>query len=418
MLTNHHSYDPKLLETMQVESITSQEIDHYLLEYLSRYGECVSHPAQMKYLTTFVFGLLSDLDRKSIEPIALRYQNESAVRGFQDFFKRGKLNLSAVKNKYQELLANTLSACDGMLCIDETDFPKKGKNSVGVARQYCGRLGKRENCQASVFTSYVSSKGYGLVDGELYLPKEWLSSEYEDKRKACAVPEEKQFQTKNEIAREMVNRILQDGKLEIKWIGCDTSFGSDKVFLSSLPEGVHSFVSIKKDFLVFREYPEMTMPKGNGARYPRSSQPPVKVMEIAEDETIAWKKTILGEGSKGPVVAEMKCMRVWESCLSPSRKKETAYPGETIWLLVRKYEDGNIKYFICNAPEDTPVEVLNGLTLKRWSIEQCFEECKSYLGMGHYETRSYTGWERHMQLVMIAHLATHYIREVLKKKQT
>lgn len=157
------------------------------------------------------------------------------------------------------------------------------------------------------------------------------------------------------------------------------------------------------------------MPKGNGARYPRSSQPPVKVMEIAEDETIPWKKTILGEGRKGPVVAEMKCMRVWESCLSPSRKKETAYPGETIWLLVRKYEDGNIKYFICNAPEDTSVEVLNGLTLKRWSIEQCFEECKSYLGMGHYETRSYTGWERHVQLVMIAHLATHYIREVLKK---
>ena len=418
MLINNHPYDPALIGTMHLESITEEEIDFCLQNYLSCYKECMANSAQMKYFSAFILGLLSDLDRKSIEPIALRYMNESAVRGFQDFFKRGTLNLPAVKNKYQKLLGQTLSSADGMLCIDETDFPKKGTHSVGVARQYCGQLGKRENCQASVFVSYISSRGYGLVDGELYLPLAWMSPEYEDMRKACAVPESKTFRTKNEIAIEMVKKIQQCGRYGIKWIGCDSSFGSDKVFLSSLPEGVCYFANVKSAHLVFRKYPKMIIPKHKGAIHPRPSIPPISISAIAADETMPWEKTILGNGSKGPVEAEIKCLRIWECCKSPNHKKETARPGEEQWLIVRKYEDGGIKYIISNAPKETPQKVLNELLLKRWSIEQCFEECKSYLGMGHYETRSYTGWERHMQMVMIAHLATQIIRNELKKSKS
>jgi len=120
---------------------------------------------------------------------------------------------------------------------------------------------------------------------------------------------------------------------------------------------------------------------------------------------VKWTKRTLAEGTKGPIYADVKCVRC-VSCISSTKYGNYSTPGEEIWLYIRRYEDGTVKYFVSNASASTDQTTLDRLSTMRWSIEQCFQECKSYLGMTHYETRTYPAWHRHMLMVMIAHLFT------------
>jgi len=163
---------------------------------------------QIKYFESFVKGLLSKLDRKSIEPIALSFLGEKEVRGMQQFFTRSKGWDELLLNSYKTQLSAQITGPKGFLSVDESDFVKKGNDSAGVTRQYCGRLGKTENCQAGVFFSYASEKGIGIVDSKLYLPKIWFGDDYAEKRIDCQIPEDIVFKSKNEIAKEMMKNIL------------------------------------------------------------------------------------------------------------------------------------------------------------------------------------------------------------------
>ena len=136
--------------------------------------------------------------------------------------------------------------------------------------------------------------------------------------------------------------------------------------------------------------------------------------KYAEDENLPWQQITLAEGAKGPIVADVKIVRC-VSCHSSTPRGNYLLPQEEVWLYIRRYNDGRVKYSLCNAPADTPLETLHRVATMRWPIEQCFEECKSYLGMGHYETRSYRAWYRHMLFVMIAHLFTIMLRLRFKK---
>ena len=160
-------------------------------------------------------------------------------------------------------------------------------------------------------------------------------------------------------------------------------------------------------------YPETG--RGRPRKHPVLSGKPVSVQETAEDPSVPWETVVLAEGAKGPVVAERKFIRCF-ACRKDGNRNYVK-PGPEIWLYLRKYADGEIKYFVSNAPGELPSHELDRAATLRWPIEQCFEECKSSLGMGHYECRSYRGWKRHMLFVMIAHLFTISMREILKKKQ-
>lgn len=418
MLIETAQYDKAMVEQMDLKELKSEEISKTLEAYLGGYSESMRNRSQRKYFGAFVKGLLSDLERKSIEPIALSILDETEVRGFQQFFKRSVLEEKAVRVEYQHQLSTAISDEGGMLCVDGSDFVKKGQESAGVYRQHCGRLGKTENCQAGVFTSYVSSKGYGLVEGRLYMPKRWFSEEYAERMKRCEVPKEITFQTKNEIASEMIRAAYESGELAIEWVGCDAAFGCDHKFLERLPEGLKYFAATKEIELVFLDMPEMIMPEnprtGRRYQYPRPSISPIRAKAVAEDPSIPWELVMLGPGTKGPIYAHTKCVRC-VSCIAQNDHGNHLAPGIEIWLYIRRYEDGSLKYFISNAPKDTERDVLNKLATMRWSIEQCFEECKSYLGMTHYETRTYQAWHRHMLLVMIAHLFTIILRQTYKK---
>ena len=414
-------FDPIALEAWYSDEESSLFIQTELEKYLQNYSSCFCSEPQRKLFRTFIRGLLSSLDRKSIEPIALHFSGVKYVRPLQQFFSRSPFKEQSLLDIYQELLSGQVVEENGILSVDDTGFVKKGKHSAGVKRQYCGRLGKTENCQSGVFLAYAGKNGYGLVDCELSLPQEWFSQDFAQLYKECRIPEDKEFSTKNEIAQRMLNRAMCSGLFQARWVGCDAAYGNDHDFLDGLelPKGVWYFAATNAKEQVFREYPEMFYPergRGRPRKHPVLSGKPVSVQEIAEEPSIPWETVVLAEGAKGPIMAERKCIRCFACRKDGNRNYVKA--GEEIWLYLRKYADGEIKYFVSNAPGELPVHELDRAATLRWPIEQCLEECKSSLGMGHYECRSYQGWKRHMLFVMIAHLFASSIREIFKKKQS
>jgi SRSO17 transposase len=343
----------------------------------------------------YLMGLMSDLGRKSVEPIALKIVGEKGVRPLQQFMTRSPLKDGCILGMYQNVFAESVSSENGMLSVDSSENAKKGKNSAGVGRQYCGRLGKVENCQSGVFCAYAGTNGYGLVDRELYFQEKWFADDYKKLRVECEVPDDKKFQTKNKIALQMLKNVMDKELFNVKWVGCDSAFGSDHSFLDSLPENTMYFAGVKSDERIFLQ----------------NSNTPVKVQSLADDSNFPWQNVMLFEGSKGTVYADTKIVR----CLSNRTIDGVATPHCGIWVYIRKYANGDIRFFISNASADISSDELHEAATLRWPIEQCFEECKSFLGMGHFEGRTYNGILRHWLFVMSAHFFTTSLRLVLKK---
>ena len=170
MMTNT-TYDPRLLEQWAIDPSSTQDIGRLLETYLHQYDCAFFSKKQRSHFAAFVKGLLSPLDRKSIEPITLHLLDEKSVQPMQQFFTCAPLDEPAILDICQQLLAAQLNHEGAMLSVDDTSFIKKGIHSIGVKRQYCGRLGKRENCQVGGFLSYAGDSGYGLVDYDLYIPQ-------------------------------------------------------------------------------------------------------------------------------------------------------------------------------------------------------------------------------------------------------
>jgi hypothetical protein len=204
----------------------------------------------------------------------------------------------------------------------------------------------------------------------------------------------------------MLNNLVQTGTFQAAWVGVDAGFGNDPGFLDSIPENLKYFAGVHSDQRVFVGDPGVYMPEysGKGRRdlKAKTAQAPATVKDIADSATWPWRTVCLGKGAKGPIIAREKCLRVTEV-----RDK---LPGEEIWLYIREHQDGKVKYSLCNAPSDTTLDKLRELALRRWPIEQCFEEGKDELGLDHYEGRSWNGWHRHIAIVFVAHLFLSILR--------
>ena len=400
MINGIPMWAPSLLERIGITENIVQEIKERFTDFLARYVKHLGRKEHKEHLVAMEQGLLSDLDRKSIEPIAVAFEGVDCVRNLTHFMSDSKWDDEGMMHEYQDDLSGTLSHEDAMITGDVTDMPKKGKHSVGVARQYCGRLGKVDNCQSSVMMGYASPLGYGLVDRRLYLPESWFNDDHAKLRKKCGVPTGIEFKTKNDMLQEMICEAVESGKFPAKYVGVDCAFGTDTKFLDSLPESITYFADVRHNQLVFDGRPEVAIPAYSGkGRKPTKQVPefePRKVSEIAEDSKYAWNDVVLGIGAKGPIITQDKCIRVVEV--------RDGLPGKDVWLYIRKLENGDIKYALCNAPPDAPIEAIRKPALMRWSIEQCFNECKDYLGMDHYEARSWNAWHRHTLFTFMAHL--------------
>ena len=197
----------------------------------------------------------------------------------------------------------------------------------------------------------------------------------------------------------MLKKAIESG-VQAKWVGCDSDFGSDIKFLNSIPKGLWYFAGIKSSEQVFKIKNEDFQSLKSGSKLKRMNSSSYEnddiftISNLANDTSTIWEKVILGEGAKGPIITEMSFHRVF---LSRSKKPT----GEAVWLIMRKYKDGKYKYAISNAPKDIPkIELIKAATM-RWPIEQCFGDGKGYLGMDHYEHRSWPAWHRHMLFVSL-----------------
>jgi len=419
MMLQKPDWNPSILSEAGITENMVMNLGEELSEFMASFKECFNYSGQEVYAETFVKGFLSDLQYKSAEPIALRYG--ASVRGSQRFLKDYKWDASTMVDIYRVKLSSAISKPGGMITIDECGEPKKGNLSVGVARQYCGALGKTDNCQVGVYIGYSGTGGYGLIDRRLFLPEKWFRDEYKNRRAECGIPEDVVFQTKPEIAKNMLDKVVASELFPARWVGVDSLYGSSKEFLAAVPKNLWYFADVRSNTLVFTEKRIMTKPEysGKGRRdlKEKPSIAPVQVKTIAEDESLPWSKVVLGEGAKGPIIAYDKCLRVimGEGRSAPFLCDDNR-PGETVWLYIRRLDDGSFKFSFSNAPWDVSLDLIREAALLRWPIEQCFLECKNELGLDHCEARSWNAWHRHTLLVFLAHLFLTLIR--LKYKKT
>ena len=393
MMIQNAGYDPALIDWMVIDEAMREDLAELLVKFHQRFSDCFVRPEQRFLGLGYLRGLISDIERKNIEAIALAFGGPEKVRGMQNFLSLYRWDEQKMLERMHSLLQESIGEQqqDGMWCVDSTEIPKKGKESVGVARQYCGARGKTENCQSGVFMSFTSDVGYGLLEGQLYLPQLWFTPEYEERWRACKIPRELQFATKTQIALELLRRQKERGILAASWVGCDSFFGVDSGFRDALAAmGLTYLAAIKPTSKVW------------------VGERSLSVAELAAEQNTEWQQVILAEGAKGPVFAEVAKLRV--------RDNRDKKPGVEQWLILRRLADGRLKYYLCNAWAAVSERTLWDALVRRWPIEQCFEDGKKHLGMDHYENRSWKGWHRHMLYVCLAMLFLLRLRLQYKKK--
>ena len=383
-----------------------------LLEELTAYhavfAPLFQRREQREWSRTYMEGQLLEVERKSIEPMAQALVGGN-VQALQQFISAGPWADQPIIEAHQAQVAHTLGTAEGVVILDGCDFPKQGDASVGVARQYCGPLGKRANCQASVVLGYASAKGHTLLDRRLYLPEVWFTPAYAARWERCGIPEEIRFQTKNELGWTMLAAVLQQGVVPFQWVTMDEAFGRDTVLLGQIhAQHKYFFAEIPRSTEVWRRRPSVEGPTpyagfGRPATQPRLAPqaPPARRVEDVAQSLAAnqWHSVIIHEGSKGPLGVEIACVRVVT--------KSQGLPDRNEWLILRRATAqqpvDEWKFYRCNAPCTTSWKRLARLTAWRWPIETTLEECKEVLGMDQYEVRSWRGWHHHLTMTLLSH---------------
>ena len=390
-----------------------------LWEFQSAFHDCFTRSEPRVHFFDYMVGQLSQLERKSIEPIALHVAG-GTIRGLQRFVSDVPWDEEQMLWNYHQLVAEAMGEPDGIVMFDETGFVKKGRESVGVARQYCGTLGKVENCQVGVFAGYASRQGYALVDKRLFLPETWWTEAYAARRTRCKVPDELTWQSKPQLAAAMLRAMRQAGLLPFKYVVADCLYGNSPDFLDAVDAcvGVTTFVAIPSETRCWLQRPqteEKTYTYKGNVRSKRvvgasTTAPSSVAAVVASLPTASWYQRTVSEGTKGPITYAFARQRV-------TLCKE-GLPDRTVWLVSKRTLGGEptYAYYISNAPVSTPLRTFVWLSSVRWAVEQCFEEGKTELGMAHYEVRKYPGWHHHMLTTMLAHFFLWHLKLRLGKK--
>lgn len=403
---------PLDLSPEEVEALAEE-----LTAYHAEFADLFTRVEQAHWSFKYLQGLMLPIERKAIQPMALALEGGN-VQAMQQFIGQGCWEDEAVLRKHGELVEETLGEAGGVCIIDGSEFSKKGEWSVGVARQWCGRLGKVENCQAGVFAAYASRRGYTLLDRRLYLPEEWFEAQHRPHWERCEIPEETVFKTKPELALEMVQQLVEAGSPRFGWVTCDEGFGRDSGLLDGVAELACRYMAeVPHNTRVWLERPRTAVPEwsGRGRRPTRERLVPGEAEAQRVEEVVAtlpladWQPYRIKEGSQGPMVAEFAFRRVVAV--------RDGLPGPEVWLILRRSlgDEPELKVYLSNAPTETPVEELVWVTGMRWPIETAFEESKSELGMDHYEVRTWRGWHHHMTECLLAHHFLVRARQRLKR---
>jgi SRSO17 transposase len=335
--------------------------------------------AAHRHAVDYLRGLLADVERKNGWQLA-----ESAgyahPRGIQRVLDRYAWDADAVRDDLRRWVVAELGDPSGVLVIDETSFPKQGRHSVGVARQYCGTLGKVANCQVGVFLGYASPKGHALIDRALFVPAAWFAEPARSRK--VGIPASVGFRTKPQLARALIERALEAG-VPARWVVGDAVYGSDGTLRRALEERGQAYVLAVRSNETATTWPPYGVPGQ------------VRVAEVAAAiPADAWQRLSCGDGAQGP--------RVYDWVLVPLRP--ALREGWVHALLVRRHPErtDELAYFLVYAPQDTPLAEVVRAVGARWTIDDRFQRAKGQVGLDHYEVRSWHGWYRHITLALLA----------------
>lgn len=338
---------------------------------------------------SYVQGLLSSVERKNGWQLA-EQAGEATPDGMQRLLHGSRWDVEGVRDELRRYAVEALGSEEAVLVVDETSFIKKGKHSVGVKRQYCGTVGHIENCQVGVFLAYATEQGTAFIDRELFLPEEWAADLV--RRGTADVPDEIAFLSKPQLALQMLERALATG-VKAAWVAGDCLYSSSKL-RCMLEQRQQAYVLAVSSAFLLRFFEQ------EGLRQ-------AKVRELfGELPVSAWQRLSAGQGSKGERLFDWAWLRLRDlGQHSPKTKRPHDKPGFDKWLLARRnINDLNeLDYYLVFAPDATSLEHIVKVAGTRWTIETGFEALKQEAGLNEYETRSWTGWYRHITLSLLAH---------------
>lgn len=398
-----------------------------LKKFLNRFGDCFARSEPREHLRTYVQGQLSDLPRKSVEPMALAAG--VTPRTLQNFVTQLLWDGPRLRDRLQWIVAAEHTHPQAIGIVDESGNPKKGRHTAGVQRQWCGNTGKRDNCVVGVHLGYVAGSFQCLLDSDLYLPESWAEDPV--RRREAGIPEAVAFRTKPQIALEQIARALGNGIRVAAWT-FDEFYGRGQEFLDGLRQLGQTFVGeipcdatgwLHEPQVLQHPGPRRRMLGGPARRYPRLARkalPAGEVRHLARYSPVfrpqKWQRFRIKNGEKGPIVWEVKHASFYR------KQGRAGLPGPADTLIVARnvLDPKEIKYFLANRIPDgrtVTLEWLLWVAFARWPIERCFEIAKSELGMDQFEMRSWQGLHRHWYLTQVSQLFCARLREHPREKK-
>jgi len=410
---------------MDVKRIKS--MGRELKTFLAEFDDCFARSESRERLRNYIGGQVSDLPRKSIEPIALAAG--IPPRTLQCFLATAQWDEHRIRDRIQWIVARDHAHRQAVATVDDTGNPKKGTHTAAVQRQWCGNTGKIDNCVVSVHIGYTTGDFQCLLDSDLYLPKDWADDPA--RRKEAGIPDDVVYRKKTTIALEQIRRAMSNGIRVAAWT-FDEFYGRDGEFLDGLETLGQSYVGeVPSDFtgwvheprILHSPRPQEAHKCGRKRRYPRLARkalPASKVKNLLiysrQFQKQKWKRFKIKDGEKGPVVWEVKHASFY-------RKHANGLPGPTHTLIVARnvLNTDEVKYFVSNMAVGSgcvSLEWMLWVAFSRWPIERCFELAKRDLGMDHFETRSWRGIHRHLYISQLSLLFCARVHHRLREKNS
>jgi SRSO17 transposase len=378
-----------------------------LTGFLKRFDDCFARKDTRAHLSVYVEGQLSDLQRKSVEPIALAAG--VPVRTLQEFLSQHRWQEDLARDRLQQIVAEEHPHPHSVGIIDETSFVKQGNKTPGVQRQYLGTVGKQENGIVTVHLAYAADDFHCLLDGELFLPESWARDPA--RCREAQIPEGMTYRPKTEIALELYDRARANG-IRFAWLTFDEWYGGKPAFLQALDRRRQPFVAeVPRILMGWIDPPRVTerpfhRRRGRGRKVPRivaGSRPSQSVEHLLEWHPAMkeqdWQRFRVKDGEKGPMIWEVKHVAFY-------LQGPDGLPGPRWHLVVARnvLDPTEMKFFVSNAPPEASVGTILLVAFSRWRVERCFEDDKSEVGLDHYEGRRYPGLKRHLILSAISYL--------------
>lgn len=393
-----------------------------LTRYLKRFNDCFARRDTRAHFPVYVKGQLSELPGKSCEPIALAAG--VAPRTLQEFLAHCCWDEDQMRNRLQEIVIGEHAGANSIGIIDETSDVKKGNKTPGVQRQWCGTVGKQENCMVTVHLGYATGDFHCLVDGDLFLPESW--SDDRPRCRAAGIPDEMTYRPKWQIALELYDRATENG-MHFDWLTFDEGYGSKPLFLQGLEERSQLFVAeVPVIFSCWTCAPCVTQRsyrrggRGRTRKTPRlrsDTPPPSSVQDLLKHSPALygqpWVRYHIKDGQKGPIVWEARQTRI-------VMKNGDGLPGTELHLIVARnvLDSDEVKFLVSNAPPETEVSTLLLVAFSRWRVERCFQDQKQEIGLDQWEGRHYLGLKRHLILSCVSYLFLSRVRDQLRGEKS